>query len=127
MDIEDVADEGNDYMRALEPGSVHMEPDDEVYRAQAADVFMDDSDDDKDPVRVVGSQKQLGDDMLDAQTYVDSISRAPGIFVEVYGRGGICSEARRIRNQNLTGLAAMDLRRDKPDGLPWDFCKTNDR
>ena len=53
MDVEDVADEGDNYMREAEPGSVYMEPDDEVYRAQAADVFMDDSDDDEDPVRMV--------------------------------------------------------------------------
>ena len=53
MDVEDV-----------EPGSVYMEPDDEVYRAQAADVFMDDSDDDEDPVRMVESLNQLGADLL---------------------------------------------------------------
>ena len=88
---------------------------------------MDDSNDDEDPVRMVESLNQLGVDLLDAQTYVDSISNVPGTFVEVYGRGGICNEARRLRNVNLTGLAAMNLCTDKPDGSPWDCCKRSDR
>ena len=106
MDVEDVVDEGSDYMREAEPGSVYI---DDVYKAQAADVFMGDSDNDEDPVRMVESLIQLGVDLLDAQTHVDSISSAPGTLVEAYGRGGICNEARRLRNLNLTGLAAMDL------------------
>ena len=96
MDVEDAVDEGNDQMREAEPGSVYMEPDDDVCKAQAADVFMDDSDDDEDLIRMVESLNQLGVDLLDAQTYVDSISSAPGSFVKVYGRGGICNEARRL-------------------------------
>ena len=109
------------------PGSVHMEPDDDVYKAQAAGVFMDDSDDDEDIVRMVEPLNQLGVDLLDAQTYVDSISSAPGTFVKVCGRGSIRNEARRLQKLNLTGLAAMDLRTDKPDGSPWDVCKRSDR
>ena len=128
MDVEDAVNESDAPMREAEPGPVHMEPDDDVYKAQAADVFMDDSNDDEDLVRMVESLNQLGvDDLLDAQAYVDGISSVPRTFVKVYGRGGICDDAGRLRKLNSTSLAVMDLCTNKPNGSPWDFSKRNDR
>ena len=64
-------------------------------RAGAEDVFMDSGDgaDDDDLTRIVKSLNQLGVDLLDAQTYVDSISTKQSTFIEVYGRGGTCDES----------------------------------
>ena len=96
---------------------------------------MDDSDDDDDEdiVRMVESLNQLGVDLLDAQT--DSISSAPGTFVEVYGRGGICNEARRLRNLNLTALGSYGSAHRQAKWVPMGLlqkeclgtCKVHDR
>ena len=49
-------------------------------------------------------------------------------FVEMYGCGNIVTAANTVlRNLNVGGLAAFDLRTSKPSGVPWDFCKKSDR
>ena len=87
MDAEDAVNESDAPMREAEPGSVHMEPDDDVYKAQAADEFMDDSDDDEDLVRMVKSLNQLGVDLLDAQNICrQHIQRSRNICQSVQAR-----------------------------------------
>ena len=49
-------------------------------------------------------------------------------FVEAYGTGRIVEHANNVlRNLNIKGLAAFDLRTSKEDGTPWDFSKASDR
>ena len=53
MDVEDEVNESDASTREAEPGSVYMEPNDDVYEAQAADVFRGNSDDDEEIVRLL--------------------------------------------------------------------------
>ena len=49
-------------------------------------------------------------------------------FVEMYGCGNIVNAANHIlRDLNVSGLQAFDLRTARPDGKPWDFSKKSDR
>ena len=49
-------------------------------------------------------------------------------FVEVCGEGNMMRIAGdRMRNLNITGLSALDLRTQKPNGDPWDVSKRSDR
>ena len=49
-------------------------------------------------------------------------------FLEYYGRGGICTQANKVRRDlNVHGLGALDLRTTKPSGDNWDFSKKADR
>ena len=48
-------------------------------------------------------------------------------FVEVYGGGAIGEAATKLRNLNLQGLDAFDLRTRKPNGEFWDFDRQRDR
>ena len=49
-------------------------------------------------------------------------------FIEVYGTGNIVNMANGVlRNLNVDGLDAFDLRTNKKDGTAWDFCKASDR
>ena len=48
--------------------------------------------------------------------------------MEIYGRDSLVDAANdRLRNLNLQGLQALDLRTLKPDGSHWDFEKPEDR
>ena len=48
--------------------------------------------------------------------------------MEIYGRGAILDAAHGCRrNLNVSGLDALDLRTNKPDGSPWNFNKRSDR
>ena len=49
-------------------------------------------------------------------------------FVEMYGCGNIVNAANHVlRNLNVSGLGAFDLRTSKPNGEAWDFSKKLDR
>ena len=49
-------------------------------------------------------------------------------FVEAYGTGLIVERANGVlRNLNVKGLAAFDLRTRKANGTPWNFSKSSDR
>ena len=49
-------------------------------------------------------------------------------FVEMYGCGNIVNAANHVlRNLNVSGLGAFDLRTAKPSGEKWDFSKKSDR
>ena len=49
-------------------------------------------------------------------------------FVEMYGSGNIVHAANHVlRNLNVDGLAAFDLRTAKPNGEAWDFSRRGDR
>ena len=57
-----------------------------------------------------------------ATRYVCSIKRHdPVSFMEIYGQGRIVNMANNLRGMNVTGLNALDLRTNRPDGTPWDF------
>ena len=46
----------------------------------------------------------------------------------MYGCGNIVTAANHVlRNLNVTGLCAFDLRTAKPTGEAWDFSKKSDR
>ena len=75
----------------------------------------------------------LGVDVEDANRFcvrvIHTSRRATNpTFVEAYGTGRILEDANgTLRNLNIKGLAAFDLRTKKIDGTPWDFSKTSDR
>ena len=49
-------------------------------------------------------------------------------LVEAYGTGNIIDMANtKLRNLNIDGLCAFDLRVAKPNGSKWDFSKARDR
>ena len=49
-------------------------------------------------------------------------------FVEMYGCGNIVNAANHVlRNLNVEGLNAFDLRTSKPNGTAWDFSRRGDR
>ena len=46
----------------------------------------------------------------------------------MYGCGNIVNAANHVlRNLNVDGLDAFDLRTSKPNGEPWDFSRRSDR
>ena len=52
----------------------------------------------------------------------------PRPFYEMYGTGNIVQAAStNVRNLNIKGLGAFDLRTCRPDGKPWDFTKRSHR
>ena len=65
-----------------------------------------------------------------ANRYACSIRRVPNAptFVEAYGVGNIMKLASsNVRNLNVQGLSALDLRTYKPDGQAWNCNKRSDR
>ena len=63
-------------------------------------------------------------------SHIMKISQKPTVptIVEVYGTGNIISMANgSLRNLNISGLDAFDLRTNKQDGTPWDFSLKSDR
>ena len=49
-------------------------------------------------------------------------------FVEAYGCGNVVHEANNVlRNLNVDGLCAFDLRTAKSNGEPWNFSRRSDR
>ena len=108
--------------------------DGESFEAHASDTFNADFRDDM--VSIVDVLQTLGVSATDATRYAMSVvkearrdcSDPPRTFVEAYGTGNIMRVAGdKLRNLNLTGLAALDLRTCKPNGMPWDFRKRSDR
>ena len=79
---------------------------------------------------VVNMLQTLGADALDATRFAARISRPKHrtTVVEVYGTGNLVRLSHgRMRNLNVAGLNAFDLRTQKPNGEPWDFRKRSDR
>ena len=80
--------------------------------------------------RMVDALQTLGVNAVDATRYAMNIVRCARTaaadsrptFVEVYGTGNSMRLANdRMRNLNLEGLSALDLRTCKPSGEPWNF------
>ena len=83
-------------------------------------------------VALVDTLQTLGVDPAVATRYAASFfkraSRPKKTFVEVYGTGNIVKIANEsMRNLNLDGLSALDLRTCRPDGKPWDVRKRSHR
>ena len=54
--------------------------------------------------------------------------RGKPTFIEAYGTGNIVELAHgKLRNLNVEGLDAFDLKTKKKHGDIWDFCKADDR
>ena len=69
----------------------------------------------------------LGVGPVATKRYTCSIKQHDPVNVmEPYGRGRICKLANGMRDMNIVGLDALDLRSNRPDGAPWDF-KINER
>ena len=81
------------------------------------------------------------DNMVDSLTHAGAVpheakahvkamlgDRPKATFMEVYGGGATvgCSN-HALRNLNLGGLGALDLRTTKEDGNPWDFSRPANR
>ncbi|MCP2504710.1 MAG: hypothetical protein NLN65_05400, partial [Candidatus Poseidoniaceae archaeon] len=89
--------------------------------------------DDHEMIALMDVLQTLGVEPDDANRFSAKIMRISNqpinpTFVEMYGCGNIVTAANTVlRNLNVTGLAAFDLRTCKPSGVPWDFSKKSDR
>ena len=64
----------------------------------------------------------LGVEPVIATRYVCSIKKHdPVTVMELYVQGRVVKMANSMRDMNITGLDALDLRTCRPDGQPWDF------
>ena len=104
----------------------------------ADDAFMDehnvDGDSgDHDMVAIMDLLQTLGVGVEEANRFSARVMRISAqpinpSFVEMYGCGNIVHAANHVlRNLNVDGLAAFDLRTAKPTGEAWDFSKRGDR
>ena len=83
-----------------------------------------------DMASLVDTLQTLGVSAVDATRYASGIVHAAlakdpdPTFVELYGIGSIMRLAGgKMRNLNIRGHSAFDLRARKPDGTPWDFTQ----
>ena len=66
----------------------------------------------------------LGVDSVEANRYAAKVVQPKNhvTFVEAYGAGNVLRLSHsRMRNLNVRGLEALDLRTLRADGQPWDF------
>ena len=84
-------------------------------------------------VALIDMLQTIGVGPVEANRYSAKIMRISAqpinpTFVEMYGCGNIVHAANHVlRNLNIDGLCAFDLRTSKPDGEPWDFSRKSDR
>ena len=117
-DLEDTPDLGDDGMIEDTTDS-HVEVDNDSVGA-----------DDFAMTAMLSVLQTLGVDVNVANRFcVDVIhaARKP-TFIEAYGTGNIVELAHgKLRNLNVEGLDAFDLKTKKKHGDMWDFCKADDR
>ena len=95
--------------------------------------LIDDIDDDHEMVAMMDILQTLGVEPEDANRFSSKILRIGAqpinpTFVEVYGCGNVVHAANHVlRNLNVKGLCAFDLRTAKPNGEKWDFSLQADR
>ena len=133
LDWQDAADGDDEEFDSSEQGS-EDEPD---WQPLDPDTVVDDyfnANYRDDIVSLVGTLQTLGVTALDANRYasqnVHSVrhNTSEPTFVELYGTGNIMRLSHgRMRNLNVRGLSAFDLRTCKPDGTPWNFARRSDR
>ena len=93
------------------------------------DEAMDENDPDEhdsEMIAIMDILQTLGMDVAEANRFSAKVVRAQAeasaTFFEAYGTGRIVEDASgTLRNLNIKGLAAFDLRTRKEDGSPWDF------
>ena len=88
---------------------------------------------DHEMVALMDILQTLGVGPVEANRYSARIMRISAkplnpTFVEMYGCGNIVHAANHVlRDLNVKGLCAFDLRTSRPDGEPWDFSRKSDR
>ena len=116
--------------------ALDLDADDKIFNDGFSDLDDEEMDDPSGvEEHMVDSFVLAGADRLEARIHVKSLMRSSPqqtklltTCMEVFGGGAICQEANvSRRNLNLKGLAAMDLRTTKPDGMPWNFDLRSDR
>ena len=131
MEHQEVRDVDASEMEELDNADVQFQ--DSTEFSQEVDDAMEDTDHETEMVAMMDVLQTLGVDVEDANRFCSKAVRAARClsdpsFVEVYGTGRIVESANGfLRNLNLKGLDAFDLRTKKEDGTPWDFSKTSDR
>ena len=85
-----------------------------------------------DYVNMLDLRQQLGVNHVHACRFANRIKKKRGdgkrsTFFEWYGRGNMVGTANRRRSLNCDGLCALDLRSLKPNGMPWDVRRAEDR
>ena len=92
-----------------------------------------DESEDHEMVALMDILQTLGVGPEEANRYSSKIMRISSqllnpTFVEMYGCGNIANAANHVlRNLNVEGLNAFDLRTAKPSGVAWDFSRRGDR
>ena len=95
--------------------------------------LIDDVDDDHEMISMMDILQTLGVEAEEANRFSSKIMRISAqplnpTFVEMYGCGNVVRAANHVlRNLNVEGLCAFDLRTAKPDGERWDFSRQSDR
>ena len=134
MEVEDFDTAGN---QDIGGGDVEIKDDfDTTDFHNEVDASMDDDaahESDHEMIAMMDILQTLGVEPEEANRFssrVMRISKQPlnPTFVEMYGCGNIVTAANHVlRNLNVTGLCAFDLRTAKPTGEAWDFSKKSDR
>ena len=111
----------------------YKEVDNDFMGSADAEVEPDIDTDDHEMVALMDILQTLGVEAEEANRFSSRIMRITSqplnpSFVEMYGCGNIVHAANHIlRNLNIDGLCAFDLRTLKPGGDPWDFSRRSDR
>ena len=100
---------------------------------EGSDPVDDDDSGDHEMVALMDILQTLGVGPEEANRFSAKIMRISAqtlnpTFVEMYGCGNIVHAANHVlRNLNIDGLCAFDLRTAKPSGRAWDFSRRSDR
>ena len=125
-------------------GDLHMADMDDTYEfykevdedfmgdPEPSDGYVDESED-HEMIALMDVLQTLGVGPEEANRYSSKIMRISSqplnpTFVEMYGCGNIVQAANHVlRDLNVEGLNAFDLRTSKPNGAAWDFSRRGDR
>ena len=111
----------------------HQEVDDAFMENNDVNDAIDSDGQDHEMTAIMDILQTLGVEAEEANRFSARVMRISSqplnpTFVEVYGCGNIVHAANHVlRNLNVEGLCAFDLRTAKSSGDPWDFSRKADR
>ena len=80
-----------------------------------------------DVLQTLGVDIEVGNRFCVGVIHAAQKIHAPSV-IEAYGTGNIVNMVKgTLRNLNVDGLDAFDLRTNKNNGVPWDLCKAAGR
>ena len=71
---------------------------------------------------------KIKNDLEDTAGLIAALTGKRPTFMELFGQGRVVEMSNSHRRDlNIHGLGALDLRTNRPDGVPWDFNRSEDR